>query len=40
MEIMCDIIDFKPYSFEENSKQQVWQYAMVEEYSSIMKNDV
>jgi hypothetical protein len=36
----CDIIDFEPSNFEEASKQQVWRDAMVEEYSSIMKNDV
>ena len=38
MALMCDI--FEPTSFEEASKQQVWQDAMKEEYSSIMRNDV
>jgi hypothetical protein len=37
---MCNIIDSEPSSFEEASKRQVWKDAMVEEYSSIMKNDV
>jgi hypothetical protein len=40
MTLMCDIIDFEPSSFEEASERQVWRDAMVEEYSSIMKNDV
>jgi hypothetical protein len=40
MALMCDIIDSEPSSFEEASERQVWQDAMVEEYSSIMKNDV
>jgi hypothetical protein len=40
MALMCDIIDSEPSNFEEASKRQVWRDAMVEEYSSIMKNDV
>ena len=40
MALMCDIIDSEPSSFEEALEQQVWRDAMVEEYSSIMKNGV
>jgi hypothetical protein len=34
------IIDFEPSSFEEATGQHVWKDAMVEEYQSIMMNDV
>jgi hypothetical protein len=37
---MSRIIDAESSSFEEATNQQVWQDAMVEEYNSIMKNDV
>ena len=37
---MSDLIDREPSNFQEASKQQVWHDAMVEEYASIMKNDV
>jgi hypothetical protein len=37
---MSDLIDREPSSFQEASKQHVWNDAMVEEYASIMKNDV
>ena len=40
MELMSNIIDFEPSSFQEASDQQVWKDSMVEEYNSIMKNDV
>ncbi len=40
MALMSNIIDVKVASFEETSSQQVWMDAMVEEYDSIMKNDV
>jgi hypothetical protein len=40
MALMCDVIDSEPSRFEEASKLQVWQDAMVEEYSSIMTNNV
>jgi hypothetical protein len=40
MALMSSIIDVEPSSFEEVIDQQVWQDAMVEEYTSIMKNDV
>jgi hypothetical protein len=38
--LMSSIIDAKPSSYEEATGEQVWQDAMVEEYNSIMKNDV
>jgi hypothetical protein len=38
--LMSSIIDVEPSSFEEATDQQVWRDAMVEEYNSIMKNDV
>jgi hypothetical protein len=34
------VIDSKPSTFEEASKHQVWKDAMIEEYDSILKNDV
>lgn len=37
---MSDIIDFKPNSYDEAVGQQVWRDTFVEEYASIMKNDV
>jgi hypothetical protein len=37
---MSSIIDFESSSFEEAIGQQVWKDAMMEEYQSIMKNDV
>ena len=40
MALMSNIIDCEPSSFEETVDQQVWRDAMLEEYSSIMKNDV
>jgi hypothetical protein len=40
MLLMSDIIDSRPSSYEEAACQQVWRDAMVEEYASIMKNDV
>ena len=40
MALMSSIIHSKPSSYEEAADQQVWRDAMVEEYSSIMKNDV
>ena len=38
--MVTDIIESEPSSYEEAASQQVWREAMVEEYSSIMKNDV
>ena len=37
---MPSIIDGEPSSYEEVVGEKVWQDAMVEEYISIMKNDV
>eukprot|EP00253_Pinus_taeda_P006865 PITA_06865 len=34
------IVDFEPSNYEEAAIQRVWREAMMEEYSSIMKNDV
>nr|QHR90809.1 hypothetical protein Q903MT_gene4835 [Picea sitchensis] len=40
MALMSHIIDSEPSSYEEAATQQVWKDAMMEEYQSIMKNDV
>jgi hypothetical protein len=37
---MSHIIHFKPSCYEEASSHPVWRDAMMEEYQSIMKNDV
>ena len=37
---MSHIIESKPTTYEEASRHQVWEDAVVEEYQSIMKNDV
>jgi hypothetical protein len=37
---MSQISDAEPTIYEDVAKQQVWKDAMVEEYQSIMKNDV
>lgn len=37
---MSQMIESEPSSVEEASSQQVWKYAMAEEYQSILKNDV
>ena len=37
---MRSISDAKPSSFEEEDKLQVWKDAMLEEYRSIIKNNV
>eukprot|EP00253_Pinus_taeda_P004792 PITA_04792 len=37
---MSDIIQFEPCNFEGAMKEHVWRDAMVEEYESIMKNDL
>ena len=37
---MSHIIDYEPSSYEEVTNQQVGRDAMMEEYQSIMKNDV
>jgi hypothetical protein len=38
--LMAQISDAEPTIYEDVAKQQVWKDAMVEEYQSIMKNDV
>ena len=40
MALLSDIIDAKPSSFEEAVEKKVRKDAMLEEYQSIMKNDV
>jgi hypothetical protein len=40
MSLMSSIIDLEPSNFHEAADQQVWQDAMVEEHTSIMKNVV
>jgi len=40
MALMSHIIESEPSSYEETAKQQLWKDAMMEEYQSIMKNDV
>jgi len=40
MTLMSPIIDSKPSIYEEVAGQQVWKDAMMEEYHSIIKNDV
>jgi hypothetical protein len=40
MALMSELIEAEPSSFQEASEQHVWRDAMMEEYSSIMKNDV
>jgi transposase InsO family protein len=40
MALMSELLEAEPSSYEEASQQQVWRDAMVEEYASIMKNDV
>ena len=37
MELMIELINSEPSSFEEAPQHDVWQEAMVEEYDSIMK---
>ena len=38
--LLLDIIDAEPTNYEGAIKKQVWLDAMVEEYNSIMKNEV
>ena len=40
MEPMTKLINFEPSSLGEDAQHDVWQEAMVEEYDSIMKNQV
>ena len=38
--LMCDLVDKEPTCFEEATKHKEWVDAMVEEYQSIINNDV
>ena len=38
--LLSNIIDAKPSSYKEAVEKKVWKDAMLEEYQSIMKNDV
>ena len=37
---MCDLVDQEPTSYEEVAQNKEWVEVMMEEYQSIMKNDV
>ena len=37
---MCDFVDKEPTNYEEVAQKKEWVEAMMEEYQSIMKNDV
>ena len=37
---MCNLVDVEPICFEEATKKEEWMDAMLEEYQSIIKNDV
>ena len=38
--LMSELVDLEPASFEEEVQQPVWVDAMVEEYDSIVRNNV
>ena len=38
--LVSQLVDSEPSSFQEDVEHQVWRDSMVEEYSSIMQNDV
>ena len=40
MALLCDIIEKEPSTYEEAAEKKEWKYSMIEEYQSIMKNDV
>jgi galactose-1-phosphate uridylyltransferase len=40
MALMTQLIDAEPSTYEQVAQHGVWQEAMMEEYASIMKNDV
>ena len=40
MALVASLRDSKPSNFEEAFQHHVWRDAMMEEYHSIMKNDV
>ena len=37
---MCDIVDKEPTNYEEYAQKKEWVEEIIEEYQSIMKNDV
>jgi hypothetical protein len=40
MALMCDLIDKEPTLFEESTQKKEWEDDMIEEYQSIIKNDL
>jgi hypothetical protein len=40
MALMCDLIEKEPTCFEESIQKKKWMDAMIEEYQSIINNDV
>ena len=38
--LLCEIIDKEPSNYEEAAEKKEWKDAMIEEYQSIMKNDI
>ena len=38
--LLCDIIDKEPSTYEEVAEKKEWKDVIIEEYKSIMKNDV
>ena len=38
--LLCDVINKEPSNYEEATERKEWKDAMIEEYQSIMKNDV
>ena len=38
--LLCDIIDEEHSNYEEAAEKKAWKDAMIEEYQSIIKNDV
>ena len=38
--LLCDIIDKEPSKYEEVVEKKEWKHSMIEEYQSIMKDDV
>ena len=40
MALLCDIIEREPSTYEEAIIKKEWKDVMIEEYQTIMKNDV
>jgi hypothetical protein len=40
VELLCDIIDVEPTNYEEVAGKKEWKDVMVEEYQSVVKNDI